>query len=905
MGAISGEEAIAIANQYTEESLAGAGAVAGVPCQIQSITDITGGHRVTFLWVDNNGDSHTSSMDVLNGVNGQDGRDGADGKGIKAVTINEEDHLIITYSDDTTSDAGKIEIQSAVDSVNGKTGAVTLDASDVGALPDDTAIPTKTSNLTNDSGFITKAVNDLINYYLKSETYSKTEVDNIITAVKNSRFEVVATLPTTDIKTNVIYLVPKSPSQTSNVKDEYINLDGTTTGWEKIGDTEIDLSGYVTTEALNTALADYTTTADLTTMLAGKQDTLTFDNAPTENSNNPVKSGGVYSANQTIYEVMGQNGAKNLLPNNIYGTTTNNGITVVRNDDGSLNISGTNTSENVISISLSDAVWGSNTKGEPWLIDDYFDRTQTYIMSISETDVNVRMRMTFFDSSQVAISGSSIETRRTSINITIPSEAVYVIVRLAFSSGTTVPTDTVVYPMLRLASDTDSTYQPYAKTNQELTAENEALSNRVNDIVNVYGSKNLLPFNLADIIARNTRGTWSGNNYTRNGITYTINDDGSITANGTSTENAQLELGNANDFLVDGTEYIASYGDWTYNANQYMYINGVGRINSPSGLKFTFDSSAHATGSIYIRIVSGETVSNLTFYPMLRLASITDDTYEPYAKTNQQLTEDTTALLDNLEVNGAVNMCKNNAATQTTTDGTTTFTWTVNDDGTVTVSAPSYPVTLASNIYVELWKNITADECKELVEKTLKCTGCPSGGGSNKYRISLYRVGTTDGSTGTNATVEDDGDGVVFTWKNNGSGTKATIYLELRPNYEMTGPLTFKPMITVPSYNGDYVPYAKSNKELTDDVESLDAMYDGKAPSAVSDLNVPLTAGGATVAFTRHLNNTTNAPTNGGGLEITWSSSDKYGAQLTLTDGGLYFRTNNNGTISAWQKIST
>ena len=30
--------------------------------------------------------------------------------------------------------------------------------------------------------------------------------------------------------------------------------------------------------------------------------------------------------------------------------------------------------------------------------------------------------------------------------------------------------------------------------------------------------------------------------------------------------------------------------------------------------------------------------------------------------------------------------------------------------------------------------------------------------------------------------------------------------------------LTFKPMITVPTYNGDYVPYAKSNKELTADV---------------------------------------------------------------------------------------
>lgn len=44
-----------------------------------------------------------------------------------------------------------------VSSVNGQTGTVVLDADDVGALPDDTSIPSKTSDLTNDSGFITSA----------------------------------------------------------------------------------------------------------------------------------------------------------------------------------------------------------------------------------------------------------------------------------------------------------------------------------------------------------------------------------------------------------------------------------------------------------------------------------------------------------------------------------------------------------------------------------------------------------------------------------------------------------------------------------------------------------------------------------------------------------------------------
>ena len=44
-----------------------------------------------------------------------------------------------------------------VDSVNGKTGVVVLNADDVGALPNTTTIPDKTSQLTNDSNYITAA----------------------------------------------------------------------------------------------------------------------------------------------------------------------------------------------------------------------------------------------------------------------------------------------------------------------------------------------------------------------------------------------------------------------------------------------------------------------------------------------------------------------------------------------------------------------------------------------------------------------------------------------------------------------------------------------------------------------------------------------------------------------------
>lgn len=53
--------------------------------------------------------------------------------------------------------AGGDTPETGVTSVNGKTGNVVLNANDVGALPNTTVIPTKTSDLTNDSGFLTSA----------------------------------------------------------------------------------------------------------------------------------------------------------------------------------------------------------------------------------------------------------------------------------------------------------------------------------------------------------------------------------------------------------------------------------------------------------------------------------------------------------------------------------------------------------------------------------------------------------------------------------------------------------------------------------------------------------------------------------------------------------------------------
>ena len=74
----------------------------------------------------------------------------------------------------------------------------------------------------------------------------KAWVTSQIDIAKNGRFVVVAQLPEVG-ESMVIYLVPRESPEERNIYDEYIYTDDK---WEKIGSTDIDLSGYVKTEDL-------------------------------------------------------------------------------------------------------------------------------------------------------------------------------------------------------------------------------------------------------------------------------------------------------------------------------------------------------------------------------------------------------------------------------------------------------------------------------------------------------------------------------------------------------------------------------------------------------------------------------------------------------------------------------
>ena len=119
---------------------------------------------------------------------------------------------------------------------------------------------------------------------------------------------------------------------------------------------------------------------------------------------------------------------------------------------------------------------------------------------------------------------------------------------------------------------------------------------------------------------------------TTNGITFTVNEDKSVTANGTATANATLNLmgaGNvypleleAGDYILSGCEggsnstyYIEIYDGKTYRANQFGNTN----------INFAEDTAIRA----YISVRQGITVNNVIFYPML-IRGTEAKPYEPH-----------------------------------------------------------------------------------------------------------------------------------------------------------------------------------------------------------------------------------------------------------------------------------
>ena len=208
---------------------------------------------------------------------------------------------------------------------------------------------------------------------MKSETYTQTEVNNLIGQIKTISIEVVNELPTTG-EDNKIYLVPKEGT-TQDIYNEYLWINNS---WELIGSTQIDLTGYATetwvnnqikdflneaqvTEIVNNSLTSYYTKTQTDDLLKGKANT---SDIPTKLSeltndsgfiNNEVNDLANYYKKTETYN---QTEVNNLLSNKANISDIPTKVSELENDSGFTTNEGTVTS---VAVKMNGEVKGTVT----------------------------------------------------------------------------------------------------------------------------------------------------------------------------------------------------------------------------------------------------------------------------------------------------------------------------------------------------------------------------------------------------------------------------------------------------------------------------------------------------------------------------------------------------------------
>ena len=349
----------------------------------------------------------------------------------------------------------------------------------------------------------------LINYNGESKVIKR--ICELLNTMSNVNFEVVAELPTVDISTSTIYLVPKSTAGQDNIYDEYINTDGTSAGWELIGDTEVDLSNYYTkaeTDALiptdfvpkstggtfeDNIKVEKTNTGTSnvnSVLIAGNNKAVgTLGNSrgalqlhdqngkftnlfPSDNANNLTYYLPKDKPNNSVLAIVGEAvdwasngilGAKNRLPFPYYQMNgTVRSIPYSAQADGGYRFNGTNNS----STNRAYIYMNSQTFSDALRIGG------KYIVSFSGTGTGldkIYLRVTKnVNGTRTSFSGDIALGEDKELEFVDDGNTRY---DLEFAILPSATVDCYVYPLVRLAEDKDNTYRPYAMTNKELTDE--------------------------------------------------------------------------------------------------------------------------------------------------------------------------------------------------------------------------------------------------------------------------------------------------------------------------------------------------------------------------------------------------------------------------------------------------
>lgn len=334
----------------------------------------------------------------------------------------------------------------------------------------------------------------------------------------------------------------------------------------------------------------------------------------------------VQSYNGYDHPWAGGNG-KNILPCPYYQNTpyTYQGVTYTYDDKGVVTINGQRTGtakQRFYFCSPSGTVVQPLTPGE------------TYVLSIG-TDFTPygAVELAYYNGATYSGTVVRIDSTSGKVEFTVPTNltfdriSVYSVIRTDAALS-----NVVLHPMLRLASDTDATWKPYANI-CPISGWTEANITRT--------GKNLIPY------------PYYHTTRTDSGITWTDNGDGTITANGTATKTSYFALWGRPDGvlpnIIAGKRYILSIevqkGTCSIFFACYVGTTSKGEVavrdisDRYAEIEFTAWEDEYDGNNLqlYIRTSYGEQV-NTIIKPMLRLASETSDTYEPYSGTKYPVT---------------------------------------------------------------------------------------------------------------------------------------------------------------------------------------------------------------------------------------------------------------------------
>ena len=270
------------------------------------------------------------------------------------------------------------------------------------------------------------------------------------------------------------------------------------------------------------------------------------------------------STNQTNILYAIQTGVKNTFnllewcDPGIYSTV--NGLNARVMEDGRIHIYGTMTAQNNTDLSVKGSYAST-------VVVYTTPTSDSYTLSAT-TEGNVRNSELHFYSKNTGPYDDGINLTSGTDSKTLHAQNyTWLMVRVP---ATTSAVDFYVTPMVSLTSIGNTDFEPFALPNYDLTRleseDRAALAEEID-----AGAKNMLNFDLTSLKALNTSGTWSGNSYTSNGVTFTYNDSTkTISTYGTSTP------GNTIFYLMN----------FTPTSGKSFTISGCPSGGSSSGYRF-------------------------------------------------------------------------------------------------------------------------------------------------------------------------------------------------------------------------------------------------------------------------------------------------------------------------------